>query len=358
MLDLRLDQIHQQYGSRKVIAGLDLEIESGSYLVLLGESGCGKTTTLRLIAGLERPSAGSIWIGGNRVDRLPPRQRDVSMVFQDDALYPHLTVRASIAFGLGGLAAEQRKQRIEEAADLAGARELLDRYPERLSGGELRRATIAKAIARRSRVRLMDEPLSALNPAVRQTLQDDLLKWHAAVAGTTVHVTHDGYEALRMADQIAVLDGGRIVQLARPDELYRFPATRAVALATGNPPINLLSGSDLSAGPGRLTWPSDEKDSPPLDATIDVGIRPESFRIVDEQATKTSTPGLLLDGTVERALPIEDRVRLTLHWREHSIVAVCPADRIPEAGQPCELFAPQQQLHLFDHATGRRRPLL
>ena len=251
MTHVQLKKIFQRFAGHSVLDGLDLSVESGEYVVLVGPSGCGKTTTLRVIAGLHTPDQGEVFFDGKCVNRVAPRNRDVAMVFQNDGLYPHLTVGESIRFALKGkLSPGEIRSRWIQAVALTQIEAILDRFPSRLSGGELRRAAIAKSIARRTSIRLLDEPLSALDAPVRYGLQDDILRWHKTVPGTSIHVTHDGQEALRMADRIAVMEAGSIVQFATPQEVYAHPRTVSVSQAFGSPPINLIR-SAVGAGQGR-----------------------------------------------------------------------------------------------------------
>jgi len=265
---------------RKILRELDLRIEAGEYVVLLGPSGCGKTTTLRMIAGLDRPDQGSVRINGRDVSAVPPRHRDVAMVFQQDALYPHLSIRQSIRCGLEHFPDAQT--RLLEAARMVGIDSLLDRLPSQLSGGELRRAAVAKAIARRAAVRLLDEPLSAIDATAVHAIQDHLSHWHADFPGTTLHVTHDGNEAMRLADKIAVMQRGRMLQFASPGVIYDAPASIQVALAVGWPPMNFFAAR-FSGGCWSLT-----DQEPPLrigsdsasgQPSVQIGVRPHAWRV-------------------------------------------------------------------------------
>jgi ABC-type sugar transport system ATPase subunit len=349
MSTVELREIHKTFGTCSVLRGLNLRVESGDYVVLLGKSGCGKTTLLRLIAGLSGPTSGSIRIAGQSVEGVAPRHRDVSMVFQEDTLYPHMTVRQSIAFGLRNrVPAPEMAQRIDQAAELAGAVGLLDRYPRGLSGGELRRGAVAKAIARRASVRLMDEPLSALDGAVRQALQDDLLRWHTTFSGTTIHVTHDGQEAMRMADRIAVLEEGRIVQFATPAEIYRQPATRSVARAVGWPPINLLSREALRQDSVVTNFHWDD------DVDVQVGVRAEAFSVLDPSIDPGDWRGLVVSGEVTRVTWIDGSCHVRVELGAAVIDAALARGCELGLGQVCRLGVLSDQLHLFDVATQRR----
>ncbi|NND98609.1 MAG: ABC transporter ATP-binding protein [Pirellulaceae bacterium] len=359
MVDVQLSEIEKSYGNCRVLATLNLHVAAGQYVVLLGPSGCGKTTLLKIIAGLEQPDHGQLCLGGNRAEHLPPRKRDVSIVFQHDALYPHLSIRDSIAFGLKSLSASERRSRIDQACQLTGIASLLDRRPDHLSGGELRRAAIAKAIARRASVRLLDEPLSAIDSHVRHGIANALIDWHTSHPGTTIHVTHNGQEAMHIADLIAVMGtstsgGNQIVQLARPEEIYRTPANKSVALSIGSPPMSFL-GAKIKQGQLTFTddcfrvvghWPipSDR------DQDIEIGMRSNAIGQVSPKADVTKN-GLLISGTVTRTYFSND------HWiasvkAADQVVLADFTDRPPTVGDHITLYADCQKCHLFD-TTGQ-----
>ena len=235
--------LRKEFGHTVAVDGIDLETDEGEYLVLLGPSGCGKTTLLRLIAGLEHPSHGDILIGGQVVTHLPPRARQIAMVFQSYALYPHKTVFANIAFPLAaaGMPREQRPERVHWAASRLGIDGLLDRRPRQLSGGERQRVALARALVREPQVFLLDEPLSNLDAKLRSSARDELKEFQQRVAITTIYVTHDQVEAMGLGDRIAVLNEGKIQQIGTPDEIYHHPANTFVATFVGSPPMNLLT---------------------------------------------------------------------------------------------------------------------
>jgi ABC-type sugar transport system ATPase subunit len=364
MSGVQLHQIERAFAQRRVLRDLELHVPTGQYVVLLGPSGCGKTTILRIIAGLESPDRGDVLIGGKRVNALAPRLRDVSMVFQDDCLYPHLTVAESIGFALRGrLAAVEQQARIAEAAELTKTESILDRYPSGLSGGELRRAALAKAIARRASVRLLDEPLSALDAPIRHGLQDDILRWHAAVPGTSIHVTHDGQEAMRMADQIAVLDCGQVVQMAPPLDVYLRPQTVAVAQAIGSPPIEwfparLIDGIVRSQHAALSCQVALDRPGP--DRDLQLGVRPDSWTVRTAEAAerfRQQSAGLVLVGRAVRWQAVQGELHVVVHSADESVLAVIPRSSLDMAGVGAEtigLTAPPSSLHLFDAASGRR----
>ncbi|MGI9471999.1 MAG: ABC transporter ATP-binding protein [Rubripirellula sp.] len=365
MTTVQLRSIEKTFGEQEVLRQLDFVAKSGSYVVLLGPSGCGKTTTLRMIAGLDSPDRGSIEFDGASVLRLEPRQRDVSMVFQQDGLYPHLTIEESIRFGMKRrLPATELQTRVNEAVRLAGIERLLDRYPNSLSGGELRRGAIAKAIVRRSAIRLLDEPLSALDVSVRYALQEDILQWHDSVPGTTIHVTHDGREAMRMADVIAVMAHGRIVQSGSPRDVYHDPRTIAVAKAIGSSPMNLMPAVIEE---GRLRFASSElecasglrfvaQDSPVL-----VGMRPESIQLDVSGTGRQEPSGISWSGTLEDVRPVESSLHLRVSVAQKSLVIVLNAASLrglPSKGEAVSGFVPTEALRVFAERDGWRLDLV
>jgi ABC-type sugar transport system ATPase subunit len=237
-------------GRVKALDGIDLSTAQGEYLVLLGPSGCGKTTLLRTIAGLEHPNDGDVLIGGHLVNELPPRARQIAMVFQSYALYPHKTVLANIVFPLKPeqIPKQEREQKARWAADLLGIGHLLNRKPRQLSGGERQRVALARALVREPAVFLLDEPLSNLDAKLRTSARDELKRFQQQVGTTTIYVTHDQTEAMGLGDRIAVLDSGRMRQVGTPREVYDEPADTFVATFIGSPPMNLVQRGDRLVG--------------------------------------------------------------------------------------------------------------
>jgi len=242
MSGLRLEDIRKSFGEVDVLNGIELAVDSGEFLVLVGPSGCGKSTLLRCIAGLEQPSEGHIFIGGDRVDNLAPRDRDVAMVFQSYALYPHMTVRQNMGFALKlrKQSSDKIRTAVEDAAEMLGLTALLERYPKELSGGQRQRVAMGRAVVRRPRVFLFDEPLSNLDASLRGQLRLELKRLHRELGTTMVYVTHDQVEAMTLADRIAVLDGGVLQQFDSPAEIYANPVNRFVAGFMGTPPMCFL----------------------------------------------------------------------------------------------------------------------
>ncbi len=356
---VQLRQIALSIAGRSVLEGLDLSTDENEYVVILGPSGCGKTSTLRIIAGLQKADRGEVRFNDTPVTAKPPRERGVAMVFQHDALYPHLTVEKSILLGLGGGTRDpDLSSRLKAAAEMTQIAGLLDRFPDQLSGGELRRAAVAKAIVRRSPVRLLDEPLSALDASARHLLQDDLLRWHRKVPGTTIHVTHDGYEAMRMADRMAILHQGRIVQFDSPDKIYHEPTSLAAACAIGSPSMNLfparIESNSLVMSDPRIRVALEHSSFGP-DCDVVLGVRPESLRAVSGEEPS-------LRGLQVTANPVEIRrdiygwrVRaeidqLTIHGEMNNAVT----DGLSDSEKTIRLRADESQLHLFDASTGQR----
>ncbi len=301
--DVRFEHVQKRYGSSfTAIEDLSLEIRSGERLVLLGPSGCGKTTIMRLIAGLEKPTRGVIFMGGQPVNELEPEDRDVSMVFQNYALYPHMTVFDNIAFSLRlkKMAKSEIQRRVREVAALMEIDHLLERKPAELSGGQRQRVALSRALVRQAPYFLLDEPLSNLDAILRVSARNDLIELHQRMPTTMVYVTHDQTEAMTIGQRIAVLNRGELQQIGTPEEVYHYPANRFVARFIGHPPMNLLPARisnqrllllgqqfDLPAG-----WLLELKRELQGSERLAVGIRPEAIRIgADGQPVPGGVPG-------------------------------------------------------------------
>jgi len=339
---------------RPALEELSLEVRDGEFFVLLGPSGCGKTTALRCIAGLEEPSAGEILIGERDVTRLDPGARDVAMVFQTQALYPHLTVRRNIAFGLEvrHVPAAEIARRVQQAAERLGLGPVLDRRPAELSGGERQRVALGRALVRDPQVFLFDEPLSSLEPALRAALRGELLELHRALGATVVYVTHDQIEAMAMGQRIAVLERGRLRQVGTPAELYGQPADVFIARFIGSPGMNILTGRGRGTGDqGGVvdcgTW-SVPVPLERYEGEIYLGVRPEHVSLVAPDQGIGA-------GDVRGVEPLgpDTLVRLDaggqpLVARVHGIPDLRPGDRVG-------VKLDRRQLHLFDAAGARLR---
>ncbi|MBW6422560.1 sn-glycerol-3-phosphate ABC transporter ATP-binding protein UgpC [Rhizobium sp. XQZ8] len=285
MAEVTLSNVRKSYGAVDIIHGVDLEIRDGEFVVLVGPSGCGKSTLLRMVAGLETITGGDIRIGGRVVNDLDPKDRDIAMVFQNYALYPHMTVATNMGFSLEhrGTSKAQIAERVKWAADILGLTHLLDRYPRQLSGGQRQRVAMGRAIVRDPQVFLFDEPLSNLDAKLRVVMRGEIKSLHQKLKTTTVYVTHDQVEAMTMADKIVVLNGGRVEQIGAPLDLYDRPANQFVAGFIGSPSMNFLNGTITAEGfaaPG-IVLPLPETAHQWRDRKAVYGIRPEHFTLDD-----------------------------------------------------------------------------
>ena len=284
MAAVALRGVHKSFGSTAVVHGIDLGIADVEFCVLVGPSGCGKSTLLRMIAGLEEISGGEIEIGGRVVNNVAPKERDIAMVFQNYALYPHMTVRDNMAFSLklAGIAGEQMKQRVAEAAGILGLGEYLDRYPRQLSGGQRQRVAMGRAIVRKPQVFLFDEPLSNLDAKLRVAMRTEIKALHQRLKTTSVYVTHDQIEAMTMADKIVVMNAGKVEQIGSPLELYDNPANLFVAGFIGSPAMNFIpgkvNGGSIDAGSG-VAFPFKANPGIKAGSDIIVGVRPEHLAV-------------------------------------------------------------------------------
>ena len=282
MAEIVIKNVAKRFGAFTALHSIDLTISDQEFMVLLGASGCGKTTLLRIIAGLETPSQGEVWIGGRRVDHLPPRERGISMVFQNYAVFPHLTVFENIAFGLRmkKLPQQEVERRVNRTAELMHIEQLLKRYSGQLSGGQRQRVAVARALAMEPDVILMDEPLSNLHALLRLEMRAELKGVLAESKTTTIYVTHDQVEAMSLADRISVMNGGRIVQAASPVEVYRNPAARFVGSFIGNPPMNFLPA--IRGADGQWHVAGVPLPGPAVGDALEFAIRPEDLTIAPE----------------------------------------------------------------------------
>jgi len=315
MADLQLNKVFKRYGDVETIHGVDLDIKNGEFVVFVGPSGCGKSTLLRMIAGLEEISGGEVSIDGQVVNNKQPSERGIAMVFQSYALYPHMTVRENMSFGLEVAKSpkEYIDQRVNEAAKILKLEELLDRKPKQLSGGQRQRVAIGRTIVREPKVFLFDEPLSNLDAELRVQMRIEISKLHEDLGNTMIYVTHDQVEAMTMADKIVVLRAGNIEQVGSPLELYRHPQNLFVAGFIGSPRMNfldaVLSATDAvnidGISPVLLRKPIESK---PIGTALTLGIRPEHVRLTDKAegtipATATSVEQLGSDSYLYCQLP-------------------------------------------------------
>ncbi len=347
MATVSVRAVGKAFGSTEVLHGVSVEVADGEFVILVGPSGCGKSTLLRMIAGLENISRGEIAIGGRVVNDLPPKQRDIAMVFQNYALYPHMTVRENMAFSLklAKAPAAVVEQRVGRAAGILGLVALLERYPRQLSGGQRQRVAMGRAIVRDPQVFLFDEPLSNLDAKLRVQMRTEIKDLHQRLATTTIYVTHDQIEAMTMADKIVVMHGGRVEQIGAPLELYDRPANLFVAGFIGSPAMNFVPGR-LAGGAfhgGGVVLPVAGGNGT---ARADVvwGIRPEHWHLAGE--------GMAAEVVVVEPTGSETQVvarigaaTVTCAFRER--IAARPGERIGIAPDPA-------MVHLFDQASGQR----
>ncbi|KGU60137.1 ABC transporter family protein [Burkholderia pseudomallei MSHR983] len=348
-------------GGAPVLHPLDLEIGDGEFIVLLGPSGCGKSTMLRMIAGLETITGGMLAIGGAVVNDLAARERNVAMVFQNYALYPHMSVYENIAFGLRRLKvpAAEIDRRVREVARVLGLDALLDRKPRAMSGGQQQRAAIARAMIKTPDVFLFDEPLSNLDAKLRAQLRGDIKRLHQRLKTTTLYVTHDQLEAMTLADRIVLMRGGRIEQLGTPAELYGCPHTVFAAGFVGTPAMNFADGViertasrvALAAGGARWTLAARRFAGLPDGLRVKLAIRPNYLRIAPGAHAPAAT--LALEGRVELVELLGAEALVTFGCNGAPFAALVPASAAPALGAVVTFTFDERDLHLFDAATGR-----
>jgi multiple sugar transport system ATP-binding protein len=363
--------VSKAYGTAApVIEGLDLAIRDREFMVLVGPSGCGKSTALRMLAGLEDVTGGEIAIGDRVVNEVAPKDRDIAMVFQSYALYPHMTVRENLEFGLRmrRVSPEERDRLVAEASERLGLAKVIDRRPAQLSGGQRQRVALGRAIVRKPAVFLFDEPLSNLDAKLRGQMRAEIKRLQRELETTTVYVTHDQVEAMTMGSRIAVMRDGKIQQVGEPLEIYDRPRNLFVAGFIGTPPMNFVpakiernGGTPALAAAGfRLPLPSTagKNGGMPSGTAVIVGIRPESLRRADPAPDGAGAEGKprsgSLSATAEVVEPLGDEV--IVHARANEALLVCKLDPrdAPRAGDPITLEVDADRIHLFDAATEER----
>jgi sn-glycerol 3-phosphate transport system ATP-binding protein len=373
MARVALNNVTKQFhGGTCALDDLSLEIPDGEFLILVGPSGCGKTTALRLIAGLEKATSGTIVIGDTTVNGVSPRDRDIAMVFQNYALYPHMTVYRNLGFGLRERRTPKREvdRRVREISAVLGLDDLLKRRPAQLSGGQRQRVAMGRALVREPKVFLLDEPLSNLDAKLRVQMRAELKRLHAKLGITTIYVTHDQIEAMTLADRIVVMSAGRALQVGTPQEVFSRPANLFVAGFIGSPAMNLLRGrasarasadTEVTAGELRFTRPGVP------DGEVVVGIRPECLAPAPADA-----PGPTLDLEVDLVEPLgeqalvhgtvtgtaahsgaeEEQAILTEATKRAPVTAVFPAANLPGPGDRVPVRVDPGRIYLFSAATG------
>jgi len=346
-MDVSYEAVAKSFGAHEALQPLDLHVEDGTFLALLGPSGCGKTTALRLLAGLETPTRGRIRIGPRDVTFAPPRARDVAMVFQSYALYPHLSVFDNIAYPLRVRKVEkaEKERQVREVAALLGLDELLGRKPGQLSGGQRQRVALARAIIRRPQAFLMDEPLSNLDAQLRLQMRAEIKRLQRELGATTLYVTHDQVEAMTMADTVAVMSKGRLQQLASPADLYAHPANLFVAGFCGSPPMNILEGAiedHAFAHPtGTLPLPGADQRGP-----VKLGFRPEHAQLVEPGSAGAFA------GEIYVVEPLGNETLVAVDLGGTVVNVRAPAEFIASIGQHCAVQPGARHLHLFHAETG------
>ena len=351
MATVSLKDLTKRYAGSDLLAvdAVNLDVEHGEFMVLLGPSGCGKSTTLRMIAGLESISAGSLSIDGKRVNDVPAKDRDIAMVFQSYALYPHMSVFDNLSFGLRrrDVAKNEIDKRVRNVAATLGLAELLKRRPHALSGGQRQRVALGRAIVRDPKVFLFDEPLSNLDAALRVGMRGELIKLHHRLGATMIYVTHDQVEAMTMGDRICIMNGGKVVQIGAPLVVYRDPADMFVASFLGSPPTNLLpgrfNGTHLVVGQANLPVPRKANAE-----QVIFGIRPEDIRI---DGTAPHAHGEVL--AVE-PLGAETIVRFRLPNVPHDVLVRGPRSVTAKVGDRAPIAFDMTAAHLFDPLTTQR----
>jgi multiple sugar transport system ATP-binding protein len=354
MAAVRIKAVQKFFGSTQVIRGVDIDIADGEFCVLVGPSGCGKSTLLRMLAGLEEITHGEISIGGKVVNRVPPKERDIAMVFQNYALYPHMTVRDNMSFAL--MLAKQSKDeiasRVKKAADILGLDQLLDRFPRQLSGGQRQRVAMGRAIVRDPQVFLFDEPLSNLDAKLRVQMRTEIKELHQRLKTTSIYVTHDQIEAMTMADKIVVMKDGVVEQTGDPLTLYDRPNNTFVAGFIGSPAMNMVPGTArVNGGPARIEFAGGSTLPVPHGAravdgqSVLYGMRPEHFSLAEGA-------GLPADVVVVEPTGADTQLYCRFNGQELTSLV---RDRVScRAGDRIELRPDPGRAHLFDAASGAR----
>jgi multiple sugar transport system ATP-binding protein len=352
MASVAIRDVRKAFGATEVIHGVDVLIGDGEFVVLVGPSGCGKSTLLRMIAGLENITSGEIRIGERVVNRVPPKERDIAMVFQNYALYPHMTVAANMGFSLmlRGAPKGEIEQRVKAAADILGLTPLLNRYPRQLSGGQRQRVAMGRAIVRDPQVFLFDEPLSNLDAKLRVAMRTEIKELHQRLKTTTIYVTHDQVEAMTLADRIVVMHDGLVEQVGAPLELYDRPQNLFVAGFIGSPAMNFLTGTIRTNGAPQFesvngirlpltTVPSGNDGRPAI-----YGIRPEHFVIADDGA----------EAEVQVVEPTGSELQIAARIGGDDVIAVFRERHDFKPGDKIRLKPDPRLVHLFDAPSGQR----
>ena len=347
MATVSLRNLVKTFGKTEVLHGINLDVQDGEFIVVVGPSGCGKSTTLRMLAGLEEVSAGEILIGDEVVNNLEPKERNIAMVFQNYAIYPHMSVRKNIGFGLrtSKLSKPDREKRLEEVASILDMTELLDRKPSQLSGGQRQRVAIGRAMVRDPSVFLFDEPLSNLDAQLRTQMRLEIKKLHQKVGTTIIFVTHDQIEAMTLADRIVIMKDGHIQQVGTPTEVYQNPANTFVAQFIGAPSMNMLGGQIENGHitlDGGFTIPAPTgKDG----QKVLVGIRPNELRPAKDGED------FVMQGKIVVREPLGSETLIYVDVEGSEIIATAAGRTPPALGDVVKLSTPPEEIHVFDAAT-------
>jgi ABC-type sugar transport system ATPase subunit len=359
MPSVQFDHVKKTFGDAKVVEDFNLTVADGELLVLVGGSGSGKSTILRMVAGLEEVTSGSIRIDDRDVTALPPRERDVAMVFQDYGLYPHMTVRENLSLGLRlrKIAREEIERRVTWAAGMLGLAPLLDRKPKQLSGGQRQRVAMGRAMVREPKVFLFDEPLSNLDAGLRGQMRIEIGGLQRRLNTTTIYVTHDQVEAMTLGDRIVVLADGRIQQIGRPIDLYRAPVNRFVAGFIGTPPMNFVDGrlreeagqAIFGTGGISIALPREKTATARSGASLTLGIRPEDLRL---DASRVSDSRVARSEAFTGRVVLVERLGGTSHVHFDvegggRMMASVMNDRLPDVGEAISVHMPPERVHLF-----------
>jgi multiple sugar transport system ATP-binding protein len=358
MASVKLDGVRKIYENGfTAVHNVSLEVGDGEFVVLVGPSGCGKSTTLRMVAGLESISEGSIWIGDRLVNDVPPKDRDIAMVFQSYALYPHMTVAENLGFGLRlrGVGRADIETRVREAATILGLEDVLDRRPRQLSGGQRQRVAVGRAIVRQPRAFLFDEPLSNLDAKLRVQTRKEIARLHQRLGATMIYVTHDQVEAMTLGDRIVVMHDGKVQQIDAPLALYHNPANRFVAGFIGSPAMNFLEGKLLhEEGPrfrtddGAVDLPLTASVHGPAGRAVTLGIRPEDVRL-EAGAVTAGVPC-----TLELVEPMGNELFAYVRAGAHELVARVPPLALPDPPATVQLTMDSARIYFFDPDTQAR----
>jgi multiple sugar transport system ATP-binding protein len=366
MARVAFEHVYKRFNKTEVVHDISIDIKDKEFLVLVGPSGCGKSTCLRMVAGLEEPTDGEIYIGDRIVNGVDPKDRDIAMVFQNYALYPHMSVFDNMAFGLKlrHFSKSDIKKRVEEAAGLLGLEQLLKRKPKELSGGQRQRVALGRAIVREAQVFLMDEPLSNLDAKLRVETRANIIKLHQRIQTTTVYVTHDQVEAMTMGDRIAVLNGGVIQQLGSPQELYDHPANMFVAGFIGSPSMNFIPNARVSTdndtttvvleGVGKVVVPPiyAERARAAANRNLTFGIRPSHLEDASLVGERSEVEHSAIDGTVDVVENLGNELQVYLTVGSKNVIASLDPRSRAVAGNKIRLYVERDQIHLFDTDSG------